>query len=107
MQFIPLIISLLFICFLEILSFYCFANASLRLGGNLPGDLKWILEKAASLDSFIILTITIVIMSLGLVSITNHISNHVILSLDILFFFNSLIVVLFNIIKQMGFAPGK
>ncbi len=107
MQYFQIIVSFISFCFLAALSLYCFANAALRLRGNLPGELKWILEKSSSVDQFVIAVVTIIIISLSLVGVSNHISNHVILSLDILFLFNSLIVILYNIIKQMGFALGK
>lgn len=107
MQCITLIIMSVSICLLGALSLYCFANVALRIGKNLPGDLKWVLEKAASLDAFIVFVVTILIISHSLASSANQISNHIILSLDILFFLNSLILILFHTIKQMRFAPGK
>jgi hypothetical protein len=107
MQFIILVISYVSICFIGALLLYCLANAALRLNSNLPSDLKWILEQAASLDAFLAFVVTIVITSCCMSSLVNNISNHIILSLDIIFFFSSLILILFHTIKQTRFAFGK
>lgn len=107
MQYVFLILPIVLTCFIGALLLYCFANAAYRLGGNLPGDLKWVLEKAASLDAFLVCIVTIIIISGILASSLNHISNHIILSLDILFLFSSLILILFHKIKQIRFVPGK
>jgi hypothetical protein len=74
MQCIFIISLIALICFIGALLLYCFANAAYRLGGNLPGDLKWILYKAASLDAFLVCIVTIIILSSILASSLNHIS---------------------------------
>lgn len=107
MQCIFLILPIVSSCFIGALLLCCFASAAYRLHGNVPSDLKWVLYKAASLDAFLVCIVTIIILSSILASSLNHISNHIILSLDILFLFSSLILILFHTIKQPRFAPGK
>lgn len=106
MQFIILLVSYFSFCVIGTLLLCCYANAVIRMGRNLPGELKWVLERAASLEAFLVFVIIILIISDRLSSWVNHISNHIIMSLDIIFFFSSLVLILFHKIKQAGFTFG-
>ena len=106
MQFFILLISYFSCCVIGTLLLYCYANAVIRMGRNLPGELKCALKRAAALEAFLVFVIIVIIISDRLSSCVNHISNHIILSLDIIFFFSLLVLILFHKIKQAGFTFG-
>lgn len=104
MQLFILLVSYFSLCVIGTLLLYCYANAVIRMGRNLPSELKLLLQRAASLEAFLVFVIIILIISDSLSSRVNHISNHIIMSLDIIFFFSSLVLILFHKIKQAGFT---
>src|SRR5690349_19710345 len=68
-------------------------------GKLLSSDLRLVLEKTPALDNFIFVIAQVVSLAVLLSNLV-HISNHIVISLDILYLASLLLLVLFQILKD-------
>lgn len=71
-------------------------------GGWLLQDYGWIIEKTPALDAFLIFTVQAVLVSMAAACGFRQVSNHIILSLDILYFISLLMLILYHNLKEAG-----
>lgn len=91
-------ISLISICFIGLI-LYAFA-ALIKRAESIPHDLRWILEETPALFACVLFLIYSACISLLAVSLLSNVSNHIVQSLDILYLFSLIMLVLFHLIKE-------
>jgi hypothetical protein len=78
-------------------------GAALRHSGSyLSDELGWMLARTPALDAFIMFVIGIAIVVTAVLCALMQVSNHIILSLDILYLMSMLMLILFHTFKESG-----
>lgn len=78
-------------------------GAALRHSGSyLSDELGWMLAETPALDSFLMFAIGTAIAVTAAASALLQVSNHIILSLDILYLLSLLLLILFHTFKEFG-----
>lgn len=67
---------------------------------GMPSELKWIVEITPALYSYVFFIALSYVCLLIVVSSLRHVSNHIIISLDIIYLFSIMIPILFHSIKD-------
>lgn len=71
-------------------------------GSYLSDELGWMLARTPALDAFIMFVIGIAIVVTAVLCALMQVSNHIILSLDILYLMSMLMLILFHTFKESG-----
>lgn len=76
-------------------------------GSYLSEELGWMLARTPAVDAFLMFIIGIAIAVASTISILMQVSNHIILSLDILYLMSLLLLILFHTFKESGSLPAS
>ena len=78
-------------------------GAALRHSGSyLSEELGWMLARTPALDAFLVFVIGIAFATAAAVCAFAQVSNHIILTLDILYLLSMLLLILFHNLKEAG-----
>lgn len=78
-------------------------GAALKFSGSyLSRELGWMLDRTPALDAFLMFVIGAAIAAATVVCALRQVSNHLLLSLDILYFLSMLLLILFHTFKEFG-----
>jgi hypothetical protein len=101
LQFVSQLIPVLMAGFIAYLLFKL--GAALKYSGTyLSDELGWMLPRTPALDAFLMFVIGAAIVVTAAACALMQVSNHIILSLDILFFLSMLLLILFHTFKEFG-----
>lgn len=103
---IQIVLNLLPAAIAGIMGYLIYLTAVVILGRALPVDLQWVMEKTPALDAFLLFIFHTVILT-SINCFINNLSNHVILSLDIVYFFSVLMLIMFHILSVSGYSRLK
>ena len=70
--------------------------------GFLHPDFDWVIENTPALDAFLMFAIQTVLVVTASVCSFRQVSNHIILTLDIIFFISVMMLILFHTLKEAG-----
>lgn len=96
-QFIPV----MFIGLMTYLS-YRISTAYKSAGFSMLSELCWLLPKTPALDTFLLFVLQAVLVASVVVSTLARMSNHGVLTLDILYYLSVLMLILFHRRKESG-----
>ena len=78
-------------------------GAALKHSGSyLSDELGWMLDRTPAIDAFLMFIIGIAIAVTTITCALMQVSNHIILSLDILYLLSMLLLILFHTFKESG-----
>lgn len=99
---VQVIIQLIPAVFIGFLAFvgYSLGTALRYSGTGAFGDLSWMLPNAPALNEFFVLVLQTVIAASALICVLLQVSNHIIISLDILYLLSILMLVLYHMRKE-------
>ncbi len=97
-----IIIQLIPVIFIGVLAFvvYSLGTAMKYYGTGALGDLSWMLPNTPALNEFFVLVLQVAIVASTLVYALLQVSNHIIISLDIIYFLSLSMLVLYHILKE-------
>lgn len=96
-QFIPVLLT-------GLIAYLLFRlGAALKYSGSyLSRELGWMLDRTPALDAFLLFVIGAAIAAAAVVCTLRQVSNHLLLSLDILYFLSMLLLILLHTFKEFG-----
>lgn len=106
MQFFVQLIPVLFTGIMLYLTYQL--SIALKNGGTgILSDLCWLLEKTPVLDAFVLLLLQAALIVASVFCLFGRVSNHGIISLDILYLANLLILILYHSLKLFNHPRVK